>query len=87
MDCTGDIVVSWIENVKKGLMNLGIEPPLELDYPELLRPYLGRNIWESMLHKIYTNPSTWPEFEGTQILFGGEKNWAIVLYTLITKRF
>lgn len=29
----------------------------------------------------------WPEFEGTQILFGGEKNWAFVLYTLITKRF
>lgn len=57
-----DIVVGWIENVKKGLMNLGIEPPLELDYPESLLPYLGRNIWESTLHKIYTDPTTWPVF-------------------------
>lgn len=57
-----DIIVGWIGNVKKGLINLGIEPPKELDYPESLRPYLGRNVWESTLHKIYNDSSTWPVF-------------------------
>lgn len=57
-----DIIVGWIGNVKKGLINLGIEPPKELDYPESLRKYLGRNVWESTLHTIHNNPDTWPVF-------------------------
>jgi len=57
-----DIVVGWIGNVKKALMNLGIEPPLELDYPEDLRPFLGRKIWKSTLHTVYNNMDMWPVF-------------------------
>lgn len=57
-----DIIVGWIGNVKKGLINLGIEPPKELDYPDSLRKYLGRNVWESNLYKIYNDSTTWPVF-------------------------
>lgn len=57
-----DVVVGWISNVKQAVRNLGIEPPSELDYPEAVIPYLGRNIWKSTLHKIYTDPTTWPVF-------------------------
>jgi len=57
-----DIVVGWIGHVKTALRNLGIEPPLELDYPESIRPYLGRKIWKSTLHTIHNDPTTWPVF-------------------------
>lgn len=57
-----DVVVGFITDVKKALKNLEIEPPLELDYPESIQSYLGRKIWKSTLHKIYTSPETYPVF-------------------------
>lgn len=57
-----DVVVGWIPQVKKGLSNLGITPPDELDYPEEIRSYLGRNVWNSTLHTIYTDETLWPVF-------------------------
>jgi len=57
-----DVVVGWISQVKLALKNLGIDPPTELDYPDEIRHYLGRDVWKSKLNKIYTDPSTWPVF-------------------------
>lgn len=57
-----DIVVGFITQVKMGLKNLGIEPPTELDYPEEIRQYLQRRIWEDHLHTVYTTPEMWPVF-------------------------
>lgn len=57
-----DVVVGWISQVKMAISNLGIEPPTELDYPEELNDFYGRKLWQSTLHTIYTNESTWPVF-------------------------
>ena len=57
-----DIVVGWITQVQKGLANLGIDPPDEINYPIELENYLGRKVWQSNLHKIYTDETTWPVF-------------------------
>jgi hypothetical protein len=57
-----DVVVGWITQVKRALVNIGITPPSELDYPEDLRPYLRRNVWEGKLNDIYTSPEKWPVF-------------------------
>lgn len=57
-----DVVIGWITQVKDAVRNLGIEPPTELDYPEEIRSYLGRNIWQGNLHKIYTDNTLWPVF-------------------------
>ncbi len=57
-----DIVVGWIGHVKRAVSNLGIEPPKDIDYPDSIKPFLGRKIWKSTLHKIYGDDSTWPVF-------------------------
>jgi hypothetical protein len=57
-----DVVVGWISQVRMALENLGITVPNEIDYPEEIRHYLGRKVWNSNLHKIYTDPTTWPVF-------------------------
>lgn len=57
-----DVVLGYITQVKQAIANLGIEPPTELDYPESIRSYLGRKIWQDNLHHIYTDNSTWPVF-------------------------
>lgn len=40
----GDVVVGFIGQVRRALENLGIQPPDEIDYPEEIRGYLGRNV-------------------------------------------
>lgn len=57
-----DIVVGWISSVKQALINLGIEPPTEIDYPECLTPFYKRKLWKSTLHKVYTDELSWPVF-------------------------
>jgi hypothetical protein len=57
-----DIVVGWISNVKLALRNLGVEPPVELDYPDSIRSYLGRKVWQTTLHTVYNDESLWPVF-------------------------
>jgi len=58
----GDVVVGFIGQVRKGFENLGIQPPEEIDYPEEIRSYLGRNVWRSTLHTIYNDHTLWPVF-------------------------
>lgn len=58
----GDVVVGFIGQVRTAWENLGITPPEEIDYPEEIRSFLGRDVWKSTLHKIYTDDSLWPVF-------------------------
>jgi hypothetical protein len=57
-----DIVVGFITQVKQALINLNIEPPTEIDYPEELQVFLQRKVWKDSLHRIYTTPEAWPVF-------------------------
>ena len=49
---TESIVVGHIGTIHKALKQLGIEPPLPLQPPKELLPFLGRNVWESTLGEI-----------------------------------
>lgn len=57
-----DVVVGFIGQVRKALENLGVRPPDEIDYPEEIRSYLGRNVWRSTLHTVYNDSNLWPVF-------------------------
>ena len=57
-----DIVVGYISTIKRALIQLGIEPPLELDYPEELSHYYGRKIWKSNIDYISIHPELYPVF-------------------------
>lgn len=57
-----DVVIGFITQIKMALINLGIEPPTELDYPEEIQSYLGRKIWQDSLHNVYNSPEMWPVF-------------------------
>jgi ATP-grasp domain, R2K clade family 3 len=47
------LVVGGIGNVRKRLVQLGIERTLgEIDYPEELRKYLGRKVWVSTIEDL-----------------------------------
>lgn len=56
-----DIVVGYVEDVRKMLLKYGIVAP-ELDYPEELTAYLGRKVWKSKLSVIANNPENWNVF-------------------------
>lgn len=51
-----DIIVGGIGSVRKRLKNLNIaRPEKEIDYPDELRPFLKRKIWESTVNSIFTD--------------------------------
>lgn len=53
-----NIVVGGIGNVRKRLLNLGIKRSKEeIDYPEELKPFLKRKIWESSVNTLYQDKS------------------------------
>lgn len=56
-----DVVVGYVGVVRKRLSDFGITTP-EMDYPEVLYPYLGRKIWNSTINEINSNPDLWPVF-------------------------
>ena len=56
-----DVVVGGLGPTKWWLERLGCEYP-ELDYPDELRKYLGRNIWKSKINTINSSPDMWPVF-------------------------
>ena len=57
-----NILVDGIGNVRKRLQNLNIHrPKKELDYPEELKPFLKRKIWESSINEIF-NKKEWNIF-------------------------
>ncbi|MBR4515747.1 MAG: ATP-grasp domain-containing protein [Lachnospiraceae bacterium] len=56
-----DVVVGGLGPTKWRLEMLGCEYP-ELDYPEELKAYLGRNIWTSKINTVNSHPEMWPVF-------------------------
>ncbi|MCS3867393.1 hypothetical protein J3D55_000309 [Chryseobacterium ginsenosidimutans] len=57
-----NILVGGIGNVRKRLQNLNINrPKKEIDYPEELKPFLKRKIWESSINEVF-NKKEWNIF-------------------------
>lgn len=46
------LVVGEIHVVESALKQLGVEPPLENCYPEVLRPFMHRRVWPSTLREV-----------------------------------
>lgn len=58
-----NIIVGGIGNVRKRLKNLNItRPEKEIDYPEELKPFLKRKIWESTVNQIFVDKNSWNIF-------------------------
>ena len=56
-----DVVVGYINQVHKALMNLDVIVPNEIDYPEELKPFFKREIKKSTLwetNKLFTDTQT-----------------------------
>ncbi|GAA4164512.1 ATP-grasp domain-containing protein [Chryseobacterium ginsenosidimutans] len=70
-----NIVVGGIGNVRKRLQNLNIiRLNKEIDYPEELKPFLKRRIWESTINEVF-NKKEWNIFIKPQTetkLFAGK---------------
>lgn len=56
-----DIVLDYIGQCLTIFDKFGVHPELE-DYPEALKPFLGRNIWEDTIDNINTNTDKWGIF-------------------------
>ena len=56
-----DIVVGYVGTVRARLADLGIITP-EMDYPDELKQYLGRRIWQTKMNEVNNNPDCWPVF-------------------------
>lgn len=57
----GEIISGGLEIIRKRLSDFGV-PCDEINYPEELRKYLGREIWESKINYIRDHPEGWPVF-------------------------
>jgi len=57
-----EIVVGHIAAVRAGLRALGRQPPPELGYPEALRPFLGRRLWQRTINQVAAHPESWLVF-------------------------
>ncbi len=57
------LIVGGIGNVRARLKQLGIDRPLtEIDYPQELKKYFGRNVWESTIEEVLNNEQNWNIF-------------------------
>ena len=56
------VVVGCIDHVHKAFLKLGITPPDEINYPDELQKFLGRNIWKSHVNYIAKHPELWNIF-------------------------
>lgn len=56
-----DIVLDYIDQCLTIFDKFGKHPHLE-DYPEVLKPFLGRAIWKDTINHINSDPSTWGIF-------------------------
>lgn len=54
----GDIVLDGIDQVEYCLAKFGIVPE-NIDYPEVLQPYMGRRIWTDTINHINCTPELW----------------------------
>lgn len=62
LDITLDtLVVGYINTYRSALIQLGICPPDNIDFPEELSKYLGRKIWKTDLGYV-RNEANWPVF-------------------------
>lgn len=50
-----DIVVGYVGTVRARLADFGIITP-EMDYPDELKQYLGRRIWQTKMNEVNNNP-------------------------------
>jgi hypothetical protein len=57
-----DIVVSHIDHVEDTLRALYRLVPPAIDYPEQLKPFLGRRMWQSTINAVAADPTQWPVF-------------------------
>lgn len=56
-----DPIVGTLDDVEVAMDKMGIHL-LPMDYPEELRPFLGRKIWKSTLFSITSNADSWHIF-------------------------
>lgn len=56
-----DIVLDYIDQCLTIFDKFGAHPHIP-DYPEVLKPYLGRPIWLDTINHINSDPSTWGVF-------------------------
>ncbi|WP_035566331.1 ATP-grasp domain-containing protein [Hymenobacter sp. IS2118] len=57
-----EVVVGHIAAVRGSLRALGLPVPAELGYPDSLRPFLGRRLWQSTINAVAADASQWPVF-------------------------
>ncbi len=57
-----NIAVGRIRFIYELLTKQGIPIPSPLDYPDALKAFLGRNIWESTINTISNQPDNWNVF-------------------------
>lgn len=57
-----NIFLGSIQFIHDALKKLNVVVPEPLDYPESLRAFLGREIWESTINEIAGNPEKWNVF-------------------------
>ncbi|KUH59390.1 hypothetical protein AUL39_03475 [Tractidigestivibacter scatoligenes] len=56
-----DVVVGGLGVVRARLRALGVDAS-EINYPEELRPFLGRRLWKTTIDHVNTEVGTWPLF-------------------------
>ena len=56
-----DIVVGGIGSCHAVLRSFGVAIP-RINYPESLRPFLGRRLWRSTINQVNNDPGSWPLF-------------------------
>lgn len=57
----GDILLDGILQVNYVLSKVNVKTN-NIDYPDVLKKYLGRNIWVDTINHINNNPNLWPVF-------------------------
>lgn len=57
-----EVVVGHIAAVRDSLRALGLPVPAELGYPAVLRPFLGRRLWQSTINTVAADADQWPVF-------------------------
>lgn len=57
----GDVVVGGIGSCQAVLRRFGVQIP-QINYPESLTPFLGRELWRSTINQVNNDIKSWPLF-------------------------
>lgn len=57
----GDVVVGGIGSCQAVLRRFGVQIP-QINYPESLTPFLGRELWRSTINQVNNDIESWPLF-------------------------